>query len=120
MSKYTKTQRTDNTVRIDTPQGHRIWLERLFDDNEHLQLHTSISLAGHMHFVDDINELPYVTVTAVKNHDKELSPDIRSTVQMTAHTDRALSCLVEDLTDIYENEFHEQQLVELSEKGGAA
>lgn len=119
MNSYTKTQRTDHTVRIDTPLGHRIWLERLFDDTGRIQLHTSISLAGHMLFVDDISELPYVTVTAVKNHDRELSPDIRSTVVMTAHTDRALSCLVEDLTDIYENEFHEQQKAELSEKGGA-
>ena len=120
MSNYTKTRRTDNTVRIDTPLGHRLWLERLYDDTERIQLHTSICLAGHMHFVDDINELPYVIVTAVKNHEKELSPDVRSTVEMTACTDRALTCLVEDLPALFEQEFHEQLLQEQSQKGGAA
>ena len=119
MNNYTKTRRTDNTVRIDTPQGHRLWLECLFGDDRRIRLHSSVSLAGHMHFVDDINELPYVTVTAVKNHDKQQSPDVRSSVEMMAKSDRALSCLLEDLPAIYENEFHEQQLVELSERGGA-
>lgn len=118
MNKYTKTKRTDNTVRIDTPQGHRLWLERLHGENEHLRLHSSVCLAGHMHFVDDINELPYVTVIAVRNHDKKVSPDVRSSVEMTALTDLALSCLVEDIPAIFESEFHEQQLVELGGRGG--
>lgn len=119
MNNYTKTKRTDNTVRIDTPRGHRLWLERLHGNSEHIRLHSSVCLAGHMHFVDDINELPYVIVTAVRNHDKQVSPDVRSSVEMIAKSDLALSCLVEDIPVIFESEFHEQQLVELSGRGGS-
>ncbi len=108
---YETKVRSDNTVRITTPKGHHIWLTRDMERNKIL-VHTSIRLAGHMHFVDDLNELPYVTVTRVMNHDRNEAAGALSTVTLTPLSDNALAMLVDDLAEIYESEFHEQLLMD--------
>ena len=112
MENYVKRERSDNTVRIDTPLGHHIWVTRDPERN-HLMVHTSICLAGHMYFVDDLNELPYVTVNRVTNHEKSEAGGALSTVDLITLSENAMQMIVVDLPDIYEREFHEQRIVEL-------
>jgi len=114
---YISKTRSDKTVRIDTPQGHRIWVTR-DQESGHILVHTSVRLAGHMMLVDEVNELRYLTVTRVTNHEVGEAGGALSTIDCLPLSDNALQMLVADLPELYETEFHEQLLQDM-EKGGA-